>query len=83
MTTNLKTDYYKTGKLYDKLDAYRIEAKPCGKCSQCFIWKKPSKCSGLGLYYFGSSVQFKSRLSFKRFLETKHPCTKFKVFIAD
>jgi hypothetical protein len=56
----MKTDYETTGKLYKKLEAYTK-----GNASQAM----PDSSA---LYYFGTSVQFKSCKSFKAFLEQKH-----------
>lgn len=56
----MKTDFQETGKLYRKLDAYTK-----GNASQAM----PDSSA---LYYFGSSIQFKSCRSFRAFLEAKH-----------
>lgn len=56
----MKTDYEETGKLYKKLEAYTK-----GNASQAM----PDSSA---LYYFGSTVQFKTCKSFKAFLEQGH-----------
>jgi hypothetical protein len=63
----MKTDYEKTGKLYAKLEAYTK-----GNASQAM----PDTAA---LYYFCSTVQFKTCKSFKAFLEQRHKGHGFKV----
>ncbi len=63
----MKTDYEITGKLYPKLEAFTR-----GNASQAM----PDSSA---LYYFGSSVQFKTCKSFKAFLEKRHQGHAFKV----
>jgi hypothetical protein len=65
-----QTDYQVTGKTYKKLDAFTK-----GNCTQSMFNPK-------SLYYFGSSVQFKTCKSFKVYLESKHVGAEFTVSIA-
>lgn len=64
------TDYQKTGKFYKKLDSY-IE----GNCSQLMPYENT-------LYYFGSSIQFKTCKNFKAYLKAKYPNKRIAVYIA-
>lgn len=77
----LTSDYYKTGKMYRKIDAYVYRNKPCGQCFCCRFTDKGCNC--LGERYFGSTVQFKSLKNFKAFLSAKHPGSIFSVYFAD
>lgn len=63
----MNTDYETTGKLYPKLEAYTK-----GNASQAM----PDTAA---LYYFGSTVQFKTCKGFKAFLEQRHKGHGFKV----
>lgn len=49
----MQTDYYKTGKLYHKLDAYMISNRPESKGTEI---------------YWGSSNQFKTQKAYKAWL---------------
>ena len=64
------TDYQITGKLYKKLDAF-IE----GNGSQAM--PRPQS-----LYYFGSSIQFKTCKSFREYLSALYPNKRIAVNIA-
>ena len=64
------TDYHITGKLYKKLDAF-IE----GNCTQAMPYPE-------SLYYFGSSIQFKTCKSFKAYLSSKYPNKRIAVSVA-
>ena len=66
----MKTDYQTTGKTYRKLDAF-IE----GNCSQQMPYPE-------NLYYFGSSIQFKTCKGFKSYLQAKYPGKRIAVSVA-
>lgn len=61
----MKTDYKQTGKLYKKIDAYRLVFDP----------NQPDRRNGYR--YFGSSVQFRTCKGFREFLSQKYPDEKF------
>lgn len=63
----MQTDYQTTGKLYPKLEAY-IE----GNCTQAMPYPEH-------LYYFGSSIQFRTCKGFKAYLESLYPNKRIEV----
>ena len=60
--TGMHSDTYATGRLYNKLDAYLISARP--------------ESRGVAIY-FGSSCQFRTKESYERWLRKRHSIAEF------